>query len=547
MFLEGPISSQLNVPYTVSMKDFGYRSIEARRIIRLNSIRKEEEALPSYSGKAKRLIECVIRHADRVSQAAKDPFGQTPLFANAVEADSGKPARVDTDHVRQGTVLSNPASQFHWLRLLAGLTELGGAPDYVEAAQSVIRHMFRFHTDKSGLIYWGGHTAYDLERQHVVFAGDKAQVHELKCHYPDYALMWETDSAATNRYVEAMWNAHMIDWSILDFNRHGPYDTPRGPVWQQAYKGGSVFFWGKGLTFANAGSDLYYAAAMLTRLSGKREPLLWSKRLAARYVETRQGDIGISGYQYSQSAGSWCDGPSIRGDRAQYQLAPLIPEGHLVYESTLFKPRPSIQRCQLELGEKLGSDGSDFIQWSCDEAAAWGKTAYHREDNGFIPMLTDGWSIEGLTLDRKGYFGPKGRTFGLIQANPDFFWMYAMAYRLSGDPFLWQMARDIVSGLGLGDIGSPDGKRAVRLKTGVNIQAADYRLVYGMLELYLATGTEDYLKYALWVGELLLRQSYRDGWFSSGNLVLANNPIPLALLHLAAAVKDKKLSSRPFK
>ncbi|MDQ8735377.1 hypothetical protein [Paenibacillus sp. LHD-38] len=58
---------------------------------------------------------------------------------------------------------------------------------------------------------------------------------------------------------------------------------------------------------------------MLAKLSGDETPLAWSKRLAHRYVETRRPGIGISGYQFSQSAASWCDGPAVRGDRAQYQ------------------------------------------------------------------------------------------------------------------------------------------------------------------------------------------------------------------------------------
>ncbi|MDQ8735376.1 hypothetical protein [Paenibacillus sp. LHD-38] len=140
--------------------------------------------------------------------------------------------------------------------MLGGLSRLTGDPAYEEQALSVCRYLLQSQTDGSGLLYQGGHTAYNIENRSVEYAGDKSKVHELKFHYPDYELMWRADLVGTKRYIEeAIWNAHMLDWSRLDFNRHGPYGTPLGPLWELEYKGGDVFFWGRGLTFVNAGSD----------------------------------------------------------------------------------------------------------------------------------------------------------------------------------------------------------------------------------------------------------------------------------------------------
>ena len=76
---------------------------------------------------------------------------------------------------------------------------------------------------------------------------------------------------------------------------------------------------GKGLTFINAGSDLIYAAAMLSKFTSDPKPLEWAKRLAYRYVETRDPKTGIGGYQFSQMASAWCDDVGkITGDRAIY-------------------------------------------------------------------------------------------------------------------------------------------------------------------------------------------------------------------------------------
>lgn len=493
--------------------------------------------MKSNSEAAAGLIGLVSKHADLLMKHAADATGETPLFVNALDSHTLAPAKYDPDHVNRGALLASPASQQRWLKLLSGISGLTGDPAYEKRVLAVNRFILQSQTDGSGLLYWGGHTAYNIENRSVEYAGDKSMVHELKFHYPDYELMWRADAEGTKRYIEAMWNAHIMDWSRLDFNRHGPYGTPLGPLWEQEYKGGDIFFWGRGLTFVNAGSDLYYAAAMLAKLTGEEASLAWSKRLAHRYVETRQPGIGISGYQFSQSAASWCDGPAVRGDRAQYQLAPIIPEGHTVYEGTLFKPRPVVQRCQLAIGEQVGEAAQCFIRWSCEEMAAWGRTAYRRSDNCFVPMLTDGYPIEGLTLDRNGYFGPKGTVFRAIPAGPDFFWMYAAGYRLSGDPFLWEMAHSIAMRMGEGDIGLPGGGGTRIWKPRKD--NADYRMLYGLLELYKSTNDRLFLSFARQSAEQLLSKAAPNGAFASNGRFLTDDPLPLALLHLAEALLDR--------
>jgi len=115
--------------------------------------------------------------------------------------------------------------------------------------------------------------------------------------------MWEIDPQATKQFIEAFWSAHILDWSNLDMNR-GFYQmtTPLEKAWEYEYKGGPVFFKGSGIAMASTGSDLFYAGAMLFKLSEDKEPLIWSKRLANRYVETRNQLTGISAYAYNMGA-----------------------------------------------------------------------------------------------------------------------------------------------------------------------------------------------------------------------------------------------------
>ena len=141
---------------------------------------------------------------------------------------------------------------------------------------------------------------------------------------------------------------------------------------------------------------------------------MWAKRLSQRYVETRDPKTGLEGYQFSQCATAWCDDVGkILGDRAQYQYGDDF-KGHRVVEGTLFPcygntPQIEPQVGRLLLGEALGEQGRDFTRQAVEELTAWGKSAYRAKDNAFIPMLTDGTSMEGYVCKKDGYFGPKGR------------------------------------------------------------------------------------------------------------------------------------------
>ena len=499
-------------------------------------------------------VDAVSGHADTVLERGRDRYGpeHTPLLVDALDSDTHEPIAYDGRDVAEGRRLSNFALQQEFLRTLVTLSETTDDAGYREAAIELVEYAFEKLAGVGGLLNWGGHVAYDVDADEV--ATNKGGPHELKFEYPFYDLLWEVDPDATRRFVESAWTAHVTDWSILDFNRHGDLndwlndeydyaersDDPLADPWDREYEGGDVFFWGSGLTFVNTGSDLYYAAGTLADLDGDDDPLSWSKRLARRYVETR-GETGISGYQFSQHP-SYCNGPEIRGDRAQYQFAPYLHGDHRVYEGTLFRPRPIVQRRQLELGERLGERGSEFTRWAVEELRAWREAAYRPEDNEFEPMLTDGLSLEGFVIRRPGYFGPKGRIVGPIRADADVFWTYALAARAAGDELCWRTARDVAAGIGLGDVGARDGE-------GVDLDEAagvtDYRAIYGLLELYRASGRGAYLDAAERVGRNVLADRFDGSAFVDDGRVTLEDGAPLALLHLAAALDGADLGALP--
>ncbi len=506
------------------------------------------QAQEVVSTKATPYSAAVRQFADQVLAHGRDTYGMpTPLFVDGLNVDTGEPVKWKWADGKEW-VLSNLANQQGLFRTLDGLSRLTGDPRYKAAALEALRYAFdhlRYGTQNhGGLLAWGGHLAYNATDDVLTGNPDgTGRIHELKCFFPHYGLMWEANPKATQELIDNIWNGHVLDWATLDFNRHGS-PNKRGRLWQNEYRGGEVFFWGKGLTFHNAGSDFYYAAGMLTKLSGAPEPLVWAKRLSQRYVETRDAKTGLEGYQFSQCAEAWCDNVGkIRGDRAQYQYADDF-KGHRVVEGTLFPcygdtPQIEPQLGRLLLGEALGDAGRDFTQEAVEELTAWGKSAYRAKDNAFIPMLTDGTSMEGYVCKKDGYFGPKGRVLAAGHPKAEHLWAYALAFRLSGDKFLWEMARNIAGGNGWGDIGeSPGAPPKLRFQD----KPSNPHLLFALLELHRSTGREKFLSMAEVIGHNILEQRVRNGWFVSSQrhifCRLANDESQ-ALLHLAAALMGR--------
>ncbi len=374
---------------------------------------------------------------------------------------------------------------------------------------------------------------YDLDSDTIVGESDN---HELKLHIPFYEFMWELHPQKTKKYIEAIWGAQILDWSTLDMNRHGRFNRTNPKLWDNEYKGGPIFFVGKGLTFLSAGTDLIYAAAMLSYLNDDPAPLEWANRMAYRYVETRNPKTGLGGLQYNRYK---------RGDRAEVQFAEDLP-GHVVYEGTLNVPRVchvvtgTSATVRLMLSEKLGQRGANLAKWAIQDLKAFGKWAFDKDQCKWIPMLTDGTYLDGFEIKRKGYYKEWHNHFVKQPVLSNAFRSYSLGWRISKDPDLWDMARTIGKAHGLGDIGAAPGVQT-KLNKGKNAPS-NPNLIFGLLEIYRATGNKDYLEMAESIGDSILENKFVNGLFVEiNNFAYAklDAPEPLALLHLAAAMQEK--------
>jgi pectate lyase len=352
--------------------------------------------------------------------------------------------------------------------------------------------------------------------------------------------MHQVDAAATQRFIQAFWNAHIYDWSVLDFSRHGAYDLPLGDLWGHRYVGRGVWFTGRGLTFINTGSDLYYAAGFLSHLTGDERPLTWAKRLHHRYLETRDAVTGMGGYQFTirhlPSSDHWTD-------RAIHQLSDMLA-GHVVREGTISTPRLIRTICaragvaRMALAELLGADGVEFARSAVEDLAAYGRWAYRGKENIFHTIHTDGTVLTGKVFKKDGYYGPAGWAFRSAPGDGQHFLAYAMGYRLSGDPFLWQVAGDLARGIGLGDIGRPTAQTQMDASTA----CGDPDALLGLLQLHRACSKPAYLDAARRVADNILAQRSQDGFLTAGpdgRAVRLDSEAPLALLHLSATLAGK--------
>ncbi len=508
----------------------------------------------SKANENSKYLDAVRTFADNVLKYGRDTYGpkHTPLFVDGLNIHTHEPVKWISPEGERW-ILSNLASQQNLFRTLDGLTKITGDPKYRQAAVEAIEYAFANLRSSNGLLHWGRVAAYDAKAEKVCGAA----THSLKFDYPYYELMWEVNPEATQTFIESFWSAHILDWSNLAMNRTASLNKPVGQAWKHEYKGGTVFFESQGSSFVNTGSDLYYAAAILSKQSGDKLPLIWAKRLAHRYVETRDPNVGISGYVYNRNA---------------YRKVPTFYpfgddfKGHLVLLGTLFPKHPGVGNpdvrqwllgelivspgiignifvnpwiCQFLLGEILGADGKEFTQGALEELTALGKIAYRKKDNSFIPMLTDGTTLEGYVCKKDSSFGPKGTVFMPIRAVSTDFWAYALAYRMTGDSFMWDMARNIAQGIGFGDIGtSPDSELKLKKDAG----CSDPFVLLGFLELYKETRTKAFLRMAERIGDNILTDHFYKGFFvpSHKHTYAKFDAIySLVLLHLNATTDIK--------
>jgi len=503
-------------------------------------------------------LRAVREFGDNVLKYGRDTYGPkyTPLFVDGLNIHTHEPVKwispkgnvleITKPVATKEWILSNFASQQTLLRTLDGLSKVTGDPKYRDAAMQAVKYAFENLRTPNGLFYWGHVAAYDALGDEVW--SDK-NMHTLKVNYPYYELMWQVNPEETRRFIEAYWSAHIIDWSNLDFNRAaadlstlGALETP----WGHEYKGGPTFFrskvgWAAG--FFHTGTSLAHAATTLYQLSGHEQPLIWSKRIIQRFVDTRHPNTGISAHRYNRPqrvfVGGGMEEHFSDPHTGVFPFKPFVFPFVAVREYSYSEDIKIHQWLSvLLMGYTLGEQGKEFTQWAREELTAWGKASYRAKGNVFMPILTDGTSIEGIVLTGDCEGAPKGSIAEPLVADAGYLWLYATAYKTTGDAFMWQMTRDIAQGNGFGDIGEVPGQTPALNRDTTN---ADAYSLLGLLELYNRTTQQEFLGMAQRIADNIMATKFHNGFFVPSNAhIYARFDCfePLAFLHLIAVLES---------
>ena len=495
-------------------------------------------------------IESVEEYAQNVLEQCHDKYGakETPLLTDGINLNTGTPMKWERH------ILSNLACQQNFLRTLDGLTILTEKSIYQERAHEWINYALSMLQDSaSGMLYWGGHTSYDLLDDMPLIGN-----HELKCVYPYYQFLYNINPEATQFFVEGFWNRHIKDWSNLLFNRHGEYSSwNREATWEHKYSGGTLpIIDNSMLSFINTGSDLIYAGTQLFRLSGCNEPLLWAKYLVQRYDEIRNETTGLGGYQFNHR-----DPCRVRiSFKPPLNGRPDVNETTVITNGVIQTRYGRVAITLLNLFEELGvADGQSFLDFVSKDLTALGEHAYDFSEHRFSPILVDGTKLFPTDcMEGVGYCSPQ--KLEKVTANGLMFLAYAKAYRITGEPFFWKITRNLAQGVGWEKIFANSDEQTAclsidstkicelsRLQTGhVSGNQNDICALLGLLELHKATEQPEYLVLAADYGNQLVQNCFVDGFFTAGagtnRTVQLDHSLPLALLHLVATMEGKRVS-----
>jgi len=477
------------------------------------------------------LTDHVIAHVDRVESACS--ADGTPLLADGLDLASGKQLRWSDQ------VTANFACQQNHLRTLGALSSLTGDTRYHERADAWTAAALDRSVDAtSGLLYWGGHSSYDLQADEPIVGN-----HEMKCVYPHYAYLHRVRPDLTARFIEACWHAHIWDWQTLLFNRHGIYE-PWEPGWHQPFGGGPLpIVENTALSFINTGSDLILSGVLHHSFTGAPHSLAAAMNLLSRYDQVRHPETGLGAYQFNHR-----DPCRVRASfKAPYDTREDVNETTVVTDGVI---KTRYGRAAVTFANALGVLGEpeshplrDFI---VRDLTALAEHSYDTDQHAFIPCLNDGTRLDPSDSNEGVGYCPPSK-LKKVPADGLMFLSYARAYRVTREARFLDVARSLADGMGWPSLEKPlreDGPASPADPHGwVNTGQNDAAALFGLLDLHDATGEPAILDGAATLARHILPNYEVDGFLVSDHPegeTSIDSALPLALLHIEAASQGSR-------
>ncbi len=483
------------------------------------------------------LLLAVKQQVDLFTKHGKDSWGPQPseLYVDGLHVDDYQPTRWQDKQRKR--VMSNFASQQMWLRSLEALSQLSGEERYRLQAQACIQEAFDRLASPEGLLYWGGHLAYDLEREEAWGMWNNG--HEMKYHYPWFSGMYEVNPEATRKLMESIWLRHIKDWDSLLFNRHGRISKPSAQEIRLSPKAGWNYPFTEelelplqpssgDLTFINTASSLIHTAFEHAALTGEPELNEWALRLAGRYWQMRDPVTGLSGFQFNERK------QRDSGDKAQHQYGELL--GERAREWLMLRalsPRMIDFNLMLLLHADSLPEGHTLrerlIKESVGEWLAYHRYAYRPEQREWVSISTDGQPLPVDQMTQKGYYA--SNYWKTKTSNGKDLQLAALAYRLQPGRETGQALYSILQGLGF-DVEA--GTQRLRIREEGTRNAY---VLFGLVDVDKALPRLNAIEVAEQLALRMLDTHRVNGLFvPEEDRIWAsiNSPTPLAMLHVLA-------------
>lgn len=321
-----------------------------------------------YREYVRECLDMLIQHGTDRYGPIQSPILVTILDVRVLDCPSD-PLPLDeawrvTRRERRGPAGANLYLDQATIRAMMALSQVTGDLRYRKAAEAYLRWSLQHLVDEKGLFWWGWHRHYDVYRD--TMTGHLGDYHEIHIQQAIWPILWEVDSQAVRRGIEAIWQWHVIDKTTGECNRHGDgvrgcdfamtggeilyafaflYSKTKEPLWMERARLVANYYWNARNPTTqlipnrpNAGMERFDGSHFDTSITAFLcHRLLVAGRLTGEPEFTRQAVTYLKAYGkygYDEQAGRFWGslrldgtpvmGPRVRGDYAQYE-----PRGHI--------------------------------------------------------------------------------------------------------------------------------------------------------------------------------------------------------------------------
>lgn len=569
-----PIEEEKHVTLVVSYVND--KNISAEKILTLID-------LETYKNDEARLN--ILRDAaTNVIEYATDMYGNTPLLASQVSLHTGKAPIWKNMSSETYSVMSNMTQETALFRAFDAISILTGDDTYTKKVDEIYQWYLDYGIDEYNMGKWGGHEYINLLTGDVYKAEGNENTHELKNSAFYMEPFFRLDSERAYSLVKTMWGGHIGSeerWKDLIANRHAYVDSSRGPSIAASTK-----FWDQpdifddtskewvrdnhNIPFRSISDDLSTVAATAYRETGDETAKLWSFRILNQMYKLQNEDTKIVPNTFVTGRGAkgvldkdaedpeWWkkpngemqdDGPKY-GDRFFRQFATELVEqgyydesaldendtrlldGNFFADSTEFET-PVIH--DLQIAKLLGVDtpeGQTIRKVQAQNVAGYLKYAWKKGTKHVYPIMTDGTSLKGFEPTKNGYYGdfydsktPMGKRDIGIGLFPSVCACYEIARHdktlAEEEAIYWEYLQFFSEFYGLGKFGTNEiADEGMKLNYATT--ASDPSMLMAVVDIYNATGRNEFLTLARRIAENMISTYYKYGVFVSHTNVGVN-------------------------